>query len=158
MRGFPRRKLPRRPTPSSAILEWKMPSQQQIKNEALSAPPAPKPPRVLIDLAIFEGKPKISRVAEIEWVYNCLDAQVSIEDAPSAGAWTLLQHVRSGPFERQKFYDQFATKLIPPKNKLDQDGRHEDDGREQLKILDAVERELLKGGEVCSTCHGSGRC
>lgn len=117
-------------------------------------PPVPPPPsEPTIDGTIFEGKPKISEHAKIAWVLDNLDVKVEIDDAPSAGAWSLLQHARLNQYNRAEFLRNFATKLIPPKSKLDQDGRHEDDGREQLRVLSVVENELRKElGKSCPTC------
>jgi hypothetical protein len=127
----------------------------QMSRKGYTAAPPSDQPKPFIDPGQFAGKPRISKLSEIEWVYENIDVNVEIEDCPSAGSWSMLQHVRKNAMNRKEFYKDFVAKLIPPKNKLDQDGRHEDDGRETLRVLDAVEKELE--GEVCSQCNGNGR-
>jgi len=39
------------------------------------------------------------------WVYEHLDLNVTAKDAPSGGAWSMLQNAR---IDKQKFFDRFA--------------------------------------------------
>lgn len=83
--------------------------------------------------ADFEGKRSGSFREAVEWVFNNLSVvDVTPEDAPSAGAWSLRELARSSPQDRREFIHSVASKLMPSRSQLDAEDMLADDGVETL--------------------------
>lgn len=81
-------------------------------------------------------------IAEMKWVFQALGAKDLIaSDAPSAGAWFLLQSLKSDHTLLKSFYTTFCTKLMPNKSDMDKDDARSNDKRERLGL---IERLLLE--------------
>lgn len=66
------------------------------------------------DLRSLRAKAAIPIHEAAAWVFEYLDADWIIpEDAPSAGAWSLLQWARTNTWTRSDFYRLFAAKFMP---------------------------------------------
>ena len=75
----------------------------------------------------------------VEWVFdNLLLDDLKPDDAPSPGAWALLQDLKKYPDLRKEFYRSIWSKLLPTKTELDAAERFSDDGREQIKLIERV--------------------
>jgi hypothetical protein len=111
-----------------------------------------------ITKAAAEGKKRASQVEEVQWVADNLAVEdVSPDDAPSAKAWKLLEDVRAlSSEERTKiFWGGLWAKLLPSKAEMDEAARFEDDGREVLSNIEAIERASAdaRGAEpVLASC------
>lgn len=75
----------------------------------------------------------------VEWVFdNLLVDGLKPDDAPSPGAWALLQDLKKYPDLRKEFYRSIWSKLLPTKTELDAAEKFSDDGREQIKLIERV--------------------
>ena len=75
----------------------------------------------------------------VEWVFdNLLVDSLKPDDAPSPGAWALLQDLKQYPDLRKEFYRSIWSKLLPTKTELDAAEKFSDDGREQIKLIERV--------------------
>ena len=94
-----------------------------------------------ISLAQFDSKTKVSARQVVEWVFDHIDVEdVTPEMAPSPGAWSFLQRVRKHPDLLKEFYRSIWSKMLPTKSEIESSRKFEDDGREQIKLIDKVER------------------
>ena len=86
------------------------------------------------DLAVLKNKPPVSVLEAAQWVFEHLDTDwIEPADAPSAGAWSLLQWARSSMTARSQFYKQFAQKLVMPAQETECKAEsHESDLMERL--------------------------
>lgn len=91
------------------------------------------------DLALtVKGNRKVSTREVFEWVFENMHCDdVTREMAPSNGAWGLLHRCRKDPDAMRDFDKQYA-KLLPTRAEIEAGDRFEDDGREQLAIIDKV--------------------
>ncbi len=85
------------------------------------------------------------------WIYDNLgNKQTKSHDAPSTGAWNLLQECKTDAGLRRDFFRQVLTKLLPTRSELGIISRYGDDGREHLEFLERI-RDLgeadADGGE-----------
>jgi hypothetical protein len=82
--------------------------------------------------------------AVIQWVFDNIGIEdLSPKDAPSSGAWFLLQEVRSFPELRREFYKTIFPKILPTKSQLEEMlEKFADDGRKQFGIIDTLQRAI----------------
>ncbi len=101
------------------------------------------------DFTKWDGK--IDTISDINWIYNHLMvADVTVDDAPSPGAWAHLQYHRSNEAAMAEFFTKVYPRLIPAKGAIQkiQDLFH-DDGRTTFDLLDRLLAEDEAGeGEV----------
>jgi hypothetical protein len=97
-------------------------------------------PGELVSREVFAGKAPISERGIIQWVFEHLDLEVEPEDAPSSGAWSLLNSIRANDQLRLEFFKTIWPKLLPTKNQFEAAERFQDDGRETFEIIDKVMR------------------
>ncbi|MCX5637098.1 MAG: hypothetical protein NTX52_05320 [Planctomycetota bacterium] len=94
-----------------------------------------------ISLSQFDGKAKVSARSVVEWVFDYIDVEdVTPDMAPSPGAWSFLQRVRKYPDLLKEFYRSIWSKMLPTKSEIESSRKFEDDGREQIKLIDRVAR------------------
>jgi len=75
-----------------------------------SAEKAPK-----ADLQPLKGKPDVPVAVAAVWIAEHLDADwVTPADAPSLGAWSMLEWARSSMAMRTEFYRTFLAKIVMP--------------------------------------------
>ena len=68
-----------------------------------------------VDLQALKGKPPASIVQAAAWAFEQLDCDwITPADAPSAGAWSLLEWARSSMAARTEFYRMFAARIVLP--------------------------------------------
>ncbi len=101
------------------------------------------------DFTKWDGK--IDTISDINWIYNHLMvSDVTVEDAPSPGAWAHLQYHRSNEAAMADFFTKVYPRLIPAKGTIQkmQDLFH-DDGRTTFDLLERLLAEDAAGeGEV----------
>jgi len=113
------------------------------KSEPKKSPPKPKRP----SSKQFEGKSASLR-AEFQWVYeNAALEDVKPEDAPSSGAWGLLEFARSDP---RTFYAKWLEMASKSEDKdLIMEGFREDARRatsEIAEMLQSIQSSVLRNG------------
>ena len=92
-----------------------------------------------IVLDTFEGKPAASARQIVQWVFDHIDVtDIQPEDAPSPGAWSFLQRVRQYPELLKEFYRSIWAKMLPTRSEIEAREKFEDDGREQLHLIDQI--------------------
>jgi hypothetical protein len=90
------------------------------------------------DFTKWDGK--IDTISDLNWIYNHLMvADVTVDDAPSPGAWAHLQYHRSNEAAMAEFFTKVYPRLIPAKGTIQkmQDKFH-DDGRTTFDLLDRL--------------------
>jgi len=81
-------------------------------------------------------------IGDMKWVFQALGAADLIpSDAPSTGAWYLLQSLKRDNLMLKSFYTTFVTKLMPTKSDLEKEDARSNDRRERLGL---IERLLLE--------------
>lgn len=99
-------------------------------------------------LADFQDKPPVTARAVVQWVFDHIDiADVRPEDAPSSGAWSFLQRVRTYPDLLKEFYRSIWAKMLPTRSEIEAREKFEDDGREQLHLIEQIQRARDKADE-----------
>lgn len=89
-----------------------------------------------------QGK-KSHKRQEVDWVAQHVDVPVSalrFDQIPSASALSLLRWVRSSTGNRDDFFKNIWTKLMPNRSVSDADGRFQDDGRHVISLIDRVRK------------------
>jgi AraC-like DNA-binding protein len=130
------------------------PAKQAWYEAAAEVPPPVAQPSATVarcvDLQALKGKPAASVVQAATWAFEHLDADwVTPADAPSPGAWSLLEWARSSIATRTEFYRLFVAKvLLPPQ----EDARQAEKEREERRMAngstqDAIERLLRRSDE-----------
>ena len=95
----------------------------------------------IVCLDVFADKPSVTARAVVQWVFDHIDiTDVKPEDAPSSGAWSFLQRVRSYPDLLKEFYRTIWAKMLPTRSEIEARERFEDDGREQLHLIEQIRR------------------
>ena len=90
---------------------------------------------------VFAGRANVSARKVVQWVFNHIDVEdIGPEDAPSAGAWSLLARLRKYPDLLKEFYRTIWAKMLPTRSEIEAREKFEDDGREQLDIIDKLAR------------------
>lgn len=78
----------------------------------------------------------------IRWVARAIsDArpwQELVEECPDPFAWTLLVQCRQDPTMLRWFTEKLYSKLIPSRSQLEDQGKVELDGQEQVSMLDRI--------------------
>lgn len=103
--------------------------------------------------AVIEAKPKkppgkrgpkprvppageVSERKAVQWVFeNVAKEGVTAGQAPSWGAWGLLQSVKGDPEFAREFYKTMWLRLIPARSTVEQIDRFSDDNRELSSVL-----------------------
>ncbi len=86
-----------------------------------------------LPLSAFGGKSASMRKA-VEWVFDHLDmGGVRPADAPSPGAWALREWAAKN---KQRFYADFASKLIPSRSTLEVEERRRDSGDDVMRTIE----------------------
>jgi len=102
----------------------------------------------IICMDVFADKPSVTARAVVQWVFDHIDIKgVKPQDAPSAGAWSFLQRVRSYPDLLKEFYRTIWAKMLPTRSEIEARERFEDDGREQLHLIDQIQRARDRANE-----------
>lgn len=122
-------------------------------------------------LAALARKPLISMSALLAWVFENLDTAVGPADAPSAGAWSMRQSVRTNAATRNQFYATFGPKMLAQSQADDEKKKVIALDREQGEALIAKTVEWINGigiqpeeerrqgartlilGELCPACR-----
>lgn len=109
-----------------------------------------------VESGVFSEKAESSIRDDVQWVYDNLDVrEPAVEDCPSAGAWALLNWVRSNRMYNQtEFYKSFVARLLPTRSDLVREEAHEDDGssvddtlRKLQRVSDAVQSSGAEGAQ-----------
>ena len=101
-----------------------------------------------ICLGEFDDKPAVTARAVVQWVFDHIDvADVKPADAPSSGAWSFLQRVRTYPDLLKEFYRSIWAKMLPTRSEIEAREKFEDDGREQLHLIEQIQRARDKANE-----------
>jgi hypothetical protein len=88
------------------------------------------------DLQALKGKRPVSIVQAAAWAFEQLDCDwITPADAPSPGAWGMLEWARSSMAARSEFYRTFVAKLVM---------RPQEEAREAKEAAEAHDRELHK--------------
>lgn len=83
----------------------------------------------------FKGK-RVSLRRAVEWVFDAMGEHVEPGDAPSPGAWALLDWAKKTAANKRDFYTTFASKLIPSRSTLEVEERRRDDGEDCTRTID----------------------
>jgi hypothetical protein len=103
---------------------------------------APKP-----DLSALKGKPAVTIAEAVAWASENLDCDsITPADAPSAGAWSMLQWARSSMAARGEFYRNFVVKFLaaPQEAKRAAEAEREERKRASHARRDSMINDLLK--------------
>ncbi len=120
------------PVPGPVMMESSLQKQEKASKGVL------KPTAVKADFSNWDGK--IDTISDINWMYNnMMVADVTVDDAPSPGAWAHLQYYRSNDAAMEDFYTKVYPRLIPAKATVQKlaDMFH-DDGRTTFDLLDRL--------------------
>lgn len=75
----------------------------------------------------------------VEWAFANMGANVSREDEPTPGAYEFLQWAKKNDANKEKFYTNYVSKLLPPKSVQDSENESfKDDGRKVLGVIDKL--------------------
>ena len=82
-------------------------------------------------------------IEDIRWVFHALGAKdLKPQDAPSTGAWSLLQTLRNDEIALKSFYTTVYPKLLPTRAQLEKgENNRAEDGRKQFDLIDQILRE-----------------
>ncbi len=95
----------------------------------------------LVSIDTFAGKSNVSARKVVQWVFDHIDVtDIGPEDAPSGGAWSLLTRIRKYPDLLKEFYRTIWAKMLPTRSEIEAREKFEDDGRQQLDIIDKLQR------------------
>jgi len=95
----------------------------------------PSAPMELLDLEDYDDRPDMSR--DILWVYeNLIRKSVNAEDAPSLGAWALLQWAR---MNRNRFFEQVLPKAKATEKEAAADRDRQEDEAQVEEIYQMIE-------------------
>lgn len=84
---------------------------------------------------------------QVEWVAQHLDVppgSVNAAAIPNRSALSLLRWARSSASNRDDFFKNIWTKLLPNRSVSDADGRLQDDGRQVIGLIDRVREASLR--------------
>ncbi|MCK5604750.1 hypothetical protein KAR91_22865 [Candidatus Pacearchaeota archaeon] len=95
----------------------------------------------LVGKHCFTNSGNISERQIVRWIFDNIGiTDIGPEDAPNSGAWSYLQSLRNSPTLLQDFYRNVWTKMLPSKSEIENARKFEDDGREQLNLIDRIEQ------------------
>ena len=104
--------------------------------------------RESVRLDDFSDKPTASARQIVQWVFDNIDVEnTKPHDAPSAGAWSFLQRVRTYPDLLKEFYRSIWSRMLPNKSEIEALEKFEDDGRDQIHLIDQILRAKDKANE-----------
>jgi hypothetical protein len=107
-----------------------------------------EPVRIAVCQSVFADKPPVTARTVVQWVFDHIDiTDVRPEDAPSSGAWSFLQRVRTYPDLLKEFYRSIWAKMLPTRSEIEAREKFEDDGREQLHLIEQIQRARDKADE-----------
>ena len=90
-----------------------------------------------VDLRVLKGKPAVNIADAAAWVFENLDCDwIAPADAPSAGAWSLLQWARSSMMARSEFYRNFASRVVSRPQEIQR--KADDERQEKRRMADAA--------------------
>ncbi len=96
----------------------------------------------LMDAGDFSDRKNVSENEKLRWVFENMQlADVRPEDAPSAGAWALLQTYREDNDARRDFYKNTWPKLLT-KEDAEKGGKLNDSGKEAIELIERLEKAL----------------
>ena len=102
-------------------------------------PPVPRPG--VVDLL---GETR-DMSAIVNWVFDNIDnAHVTRSQAPTPGAWSWLEGVRSDPDTRRDFYARHVTKMIKPVSEDEDVRQFEDDGRSCRLTIEEIQKAVIE--------------
>jgi hypothetical protein len=81
----------------------------------------------------------------IQWVFENAGVPVDLidpADVPSSGALNYLRRIKNDDGVYDSFMEKLYSKTIPDKRQLEHEGKQRDDGRPQLRLLDAFDEEF----------------
>lgn len=81
----------------------------------------------------------------VQWVFEYAGinpAAIAPEEVPSAGALKYLQLIQENPAAYADFMKSLYAKTIPDKKQMEHEAKQRDDGRTQLRLLDAFDEEF----------------
>jgi len=136
--------------PSEAEVEERVGRDVQANIEARSKPaegrqqPKPAEPaafRLYRRERFKTAAQQLSAAKEVEWVKNHLAiSDVGPEDAPSPGAWAMLESYRRTPHARQYFWEKIYAGMLPRRQEIEAQERFRDDGRKLDDMADGVKK------------------
>ncbi len=135
--------------PKAAWAEARAKFQPVPDGAAVAKPDTDDGPVDLVDcLDDFADKPPVTARAVVQWVFDHIDVtNVKPQDAPSSGAWSFLQRVRTYPDLLKEFYRSIWAKMLPTRSEIEAREKFEDDGREQLHLIEQIQRARDKANE-----------
>lgn len=109
-------------------------------------PHAPKPTiaaRPAVTHKSFEGR-TCSESEAIRWCFENLAIEdLKPEDAPSSGAWGLLQECQRSPSFREDFLKTILPKLLPTRQQIETQESFNDDGRDVLDLINKLQASMV---------------
>lgn len=106
-----------------------------------NAPVLNKPPTKTVPKSLWDNRPKGNMLDDVQWVHNNLLVEdPDPADAPSPGAWAMLQYAKT---DQSSFYSIFAKNTLPSRTQLDKAMDAQDKGQATIEFID----ELLKVAE-----------
>ena len=113
----------------------------------------PEPEPILLSRKAFlkSIKDDSNPIEDIRWVFHALGASdLGPKDAPSSGAWSLLQTLRNDDLALKSFYTQVYPKLLPTKAQMEKGDDRAEDGRKQFDLIEGLLREPVDNAPVLS--------
>ena len=84
----------------------------------------------------------VSENEKLRWIFENMQVEgVKPEDAPSAGAWALLEELRKDNEQRRDFYKSLWPKLLT-KEDIEKSGKLQDDGRDVIELIKRLQKAL----------------
>jgi len=118
---------------------------------AKEKPSSPQKESSIVDLSkqftrdFLDATRNASITEIVNFVFNSIDIPtVRPKDAPCAGAWSLLQAVQRDEQLKYQFYTSVWPRMIPSKSELEKMTAYQDDGREELSVIERLQREFKK--------------
>lgn len=98
-------------------------------------------------------------IDDIRWVFHALGAKgLKPEDAPSTGAWSLLQTLQNDDIALKSFYTTVYPKLLPTRAQLEKgENNRAEDGRKQFDLISTILLEPDTVAPVLSRTETSAR-
>ena len=88
---------------------------------------------------------------DIKWVFHALGAKdLKPEDAPSPGAWNMLQSLQYDENALKAFYTTTYPKMLPTRAQMEKGDNRAEDGRKQFALIDRILCEPSSDAAVLS--------
>ena len=98
----------------------------------------------LMDATDFVVTDGVTENEKVRWVFENIGVDgLKKGDAPSPGAWSLLQELRSDDVQRRDFYKTLWPKLLT-KEDFDKGSKLADSGKETIELIDRLIKALPK--------------